>query len=162
MSMAYNLRFLTEIENGNIATVQKMVVGGSINVNQPYLSVFPLNLAIESGNIDMVAVLLTASADPLLKFNPKNEKHIKGEVFTAMKLAENMAADPQDKYRMEAAVMVELMNDPKKLEQRFSAVQVRLGAERDRELQLVKRILVLSAAALLLFMGWPYVANLLK
>ena len=71
MSMAYNLRFLTEIENGNIATVQKMVVGGSINVNQPYLSVFPLNLAIESGNIDMVAVLLTASADPLLKFNPK-------------------------------------------------------------------------------------------
>ena len=90
-------------------------------------------------------VLLKFGADPLLKSNPENDK----KITNGAELAETMAKNPEDKFRVEAAIITELINDPKKLDERFDAVQDRVELEQQRENAMLLRIFSIGALLML-------------
>mmetsp|Transcript_1454 Transcript_1454/g.3600 ORF Transcript_1454/g.3600 Transcript_1454/m.3600 type:complete len:156 (-) Transcript_1454:63-530(-) len=145
MATPGGLKFLNDIQNRNVLQVQLAMRKGHANPNQNYLNVFPLNLAIEQGDVDMAAVLLKFGADPLLKSNPKNDK----KITNGSELAESMARDPEGKYRAESAIIAELINDPKLLDARFDAVQDRVELEQQKENALLLRIFGIGALLML-------------
>ena len=121
--------FVSSVESKNISEVMHMVKNGA-NVNANYLGVFPLNLAIELGDCDMAAVLLTAGADPLLQPNGKRAKN-------AVMMCEAMLEDKKCKFRTEAAIVLELINDPEKLKERFEDLQERRRLQAAKDWQRV-------------------------
>ena len=126
------LRFMNELESKNYAQVQNMLKNGTVKCNQSYVGVFPLNMAIESGDPDMVAILLTAGAPPEAKGNRNIDKD-------ATQLATAMRDDKKGKYRKEAAEILELLDsnakDKKKLRERFEAVQLLVKKAEAKDLE---------------------------
>mmetsp|Transcript_2930 Transcript_2930/g.5723 ORF Transcript_2930/g.5723 Transcript_2930/m.5723 type:complete len:156 (+) Transcript_2930:48-515(+) len=145
MATPGDLKFLYDVEKSKVFHVQRALRMGHANPNKNYLNVFPLNLAIEQGDVDMVAVLLKFGADPLLKSNPRNDR----KITNGVELATAMAQNPDAKYRVEAAIILELMNDPRKLDERFDAAQERVELEQQRENALIKRIFGVGALLML-------------
>lgn len=154
------MRFLSDVQQSKVGSVQMLLRKGQVNPNMNYLGVYPLNLCLEQGDIDMAAVLLTAGADPLIKSDPLNRPDKK--ITNSMEFAEMIAKDKKHKYAMEAKVMLEMFNNEEKLKQRFAAVQVRLEKELERDTELAKRVAVgfMGFAALgyayLHYFGWPF------
>lgn len=154
------MRFLSDVQQSKVGSVQMLLRKGQVNPNMNYLGVYPLNLCLEQGDIDMAAVLLTAGADPLIKSDPLNRPDKK--ITNSMEFAEMIAKDKKHKYAMEAKVMLEMFNNEEKLKQRFAAVQVRLEKELERDTELAKRVVVgfMGFAALgyayLHYFGWPF------
>ena len=143
MSGAYVLNFFGAIENGNLSVVQSQLLSGNANANMNYLGVYPLTLAIEQGNVDMCALLLTAGADPKKKAN--TAKH------NAETLVQAMRDDPKHKFRIEANMISQLMSDKEALKARFDEVQLKISKENNRDL---KRAVALFALFLGIFV--PY------
>jgi hypothetical protein len=148
------MRFLTDVESGNVGGVQLLLRKGQVSPNLNYLGVYPLNLCLERGDIDMAAVLLTAGADPIMKTDPLNKPDKK--ITNAMEFAEMISKDKKHPFRMEAQVMLEMFNSEEKLKQRFAAVQVRLQKELDRDTVLAKRFGLLTLAVGALGFGYWY------
>jgi ankyrin repeat protein len=148
------MRFLTDVESGNVGGVQLLLRKGQVSPNLNYLGVYPLNLCLERGDIDMAAVLLTAGADPIMKTDPLNKPDKK--ITNAMEFAEMISKDKKHSFRMEAQVMLEMFNSEEKLKQRFAAVQVRLQKELDRDTVLAKRFGLLTLAVGALGFGYWY------
>ena len=129
--MSKALAFVTEVESGNLLSVQNLLLKG-FDANTNYLGVFPLVLATEQGDADMAALLLTAGADPLLRGNGKNVKN-------AGQLADSMATDPKCQLRAEAKLILELINDPAVLKARFNKVQEKVQAQHKREMRRIRQ-----------------------
>ena len=85
----------------------------------------------------MVALLIKGGADPLGDCKPTAHSKIK----KPLDYAESFAKDKKAKFQTEAKVMVEIMKDPKKLEVRCEAVDVRIAAQEARETVLMWRYL---------------------
>ena len=151
------MRFLTDVESGNVGTVQLLLRKGQVSPNMGYLGVYPLNLCLEKGDIDMAAVLLTAGADPLIKTNPLNRPDKK--ITNSMEFAEMISKDKKHPFHMEAQVMLELFNNEEKLKQRFAAVQVRLEKELERDTILAKRFGLAALVVGALAYGYYYATN---
>lgn len=117
------LQLVTDIERRRHHTVWQMLRNGySPNLN--YMGVIPLNLAVENGDPDMVALLLKAGADINMKANKST---------TARELAEQMRDDPKCQYRAEAAVCLEILDDPQKLEARMETLMEKIKADHKAE-----------------------------
>ena len=137
MASPIGLKFLNDIEKGSVYQVQMSLKRGYADPNKNYLNVFPLNLAIEQGDVDIAAVLLMAGADPLIKSNPKNTI----KITCAAELADSMAKDPKEKFRVEAAIIAELINDPQKLKERYADAMEKVKREHAKEEKMLVRIM---------------------
>ena len=142
---------MTSVERRDVAQVQHQLLGGYANANSNYLGVFPLHLAIEHGDVDMAAVLLTAGADVTLKSNGKNAKD-------ALALATWMRDDTKCKFRQEAAVIVELMNDKEALKRRFDDVQIAINKQNAKDIQKMKSLCMIAAPCVALIVGYVFYA----
>lgn len=131
--MAHRLRFHTEVEQGNVNSVQQLILQGVASANENYLGVFPLDLAVEKGDIDMAAMLLTAGADPTRKGNGKNRK-------SAEELARELAKDKKDKRCEAAKRIVKFIEDEKERKAHFDIVQDRIFAKNQADLQLIRKV----------------------
>ena len=138
MAGAYMMRFMTAVDNRDISAVQQQLLAGYVKADSNYLGVFPLHLAIENGDVDMAAVLLTAGADVTLKANGKNKKD-------ALGLATAMRDDPKCKFRQEAAVIVEIINDKEALKRRFDDVQITIAKKNAKDIQQMKTFCMVAA-----------------
>ena len=114
-----------------------MIKGGVASPNCNYIGVYPLSLAVEGGDVDMAAVLLTAGADCTLRPNGPQAKD-------ALGLATSMRDDPKCKYRHEAAVILEMMNDKEALEVRFEKVKLKIQKEKEASLVFIGRLMVVA------------------
>lgn len=111
--------------------MQNLLLKG-VDANLNYLGIYPVHLAVEQADVNMVALLLTAGADPLLKANGKN-------VRNATQLAETMAADPKCKHREEARLIMELIMDPAALKLRFAEVQKVIERNHLRDMAIIRK-----------------------
>ena len=81
----------------------------------------------------MVALLIKGGADPLKDAKPNDVTKIKN----GLEYAESFAKDKKCKYQEECKIMVELMKDSKKLENRLPSIDVRIAAQDARETKLM-------------------------
>ena len=68
--------------------------------------------------------------------NPNNSH----KITNAKQLAEKMERDPDCKFKLEMTIILELINDPEKLQDRFKRVQLRIQKEHDRDMWWAKRV----------------------
>lgn len=130
---------LSAVEKGKIIRAAQLLSHGS-DPNKNFIGVTPLSLAIEGGDLDMVALLLDWGADASSKCH-KWQTH--------RQLAEKMAADTSCKHRAAAERVITLLDDPEALKAHLQLVQekVRLENERDKEqTKLLVKICCLACA----------------
>ena len=135
------------IEKRDVASARHIL--GYVDVNCNYLGVYPIRLAIENGDCDMVALLLTAGADVTSK--PKGITKNKFNDMDALGLAEYFRDDPKGQYRMEGAIIVELMNDPEKRKERMVIVDERIQKANDKDLKRACLLLLAMIPFILFF-----------
>ena len=154
MATPITLRFLNDIEKRNVYQVQLALKMGYVNPNLNYLGVFPLHLAIENGDVDITAVLLMAGADPLLKSKPGVDTSKK--ITCGAELADAMAKEgSKSEYRVEAAIIAEMINDPQKLKERYAMAMEKVKAVSDRENKYLM-FLVVGGLTAFGFMFWHF------
>ena len=85
-----NASLVFDVDANRLHSVHSAMMAG-LSPNLQYNGVYPLNLAIERGYVDMAAVLLKFKANPLERANGRYAKN-------ALQLAEKMATDPKEKW----------------------------------------------------------------
>ena len=95
----------------------------------------------------MVSVLLSAGAEPRNRGNGPNQKD-------AITLAESIQEEPESKYRAEAAIILEMLNDDSKVKERFSQVLQNIQVQNERELAIIKKCCLICLPLLLLLFFW--------
>jgi len=143
------MRFMSEIEKGNANIVQQQLLSGNVKANQNWMGIYPLVMAVEQADIDIVVILLTAGADITLK-----PKDLGKQGRNALELATEMRDDPKGKFREKAAAIVKVLSDQKACEKHFEELQERLEAtrQRDKKRALIFITLVLPVLAAFLYL----------
>lgn len=131
--MAHKLRFHTEVQAGNINSVQQLIVQGGFNPNDNYLGVFPMDHAVEGGNVDMFCMLLVAGGDPHRKGNGANRK-------SAFMLATELSKDKKDARHEAAKTMLKHFEDKDARQKHFDVLQDRIFKKNQEDLKLIKKI----------------------
>ena len=150
--MAYAMRFLAEVESGNVMTVQHQLLSGYTHANVCYLGVYPLHLAIEQGDHDMAVLLLYAGAKTDLKPNGKDK-------LTALELTTMMAKDKKHKHQEMAAKILPLMSGDKakeKLQKAFDGVTERIEAKRQRDIAMMQKLCKFAVPLLVLLLAFVF------
>ena len=150
MANAAMMRFMNEVESKNYFQVHQFLKTNVVASNQGYLGVYPMNLAIENGDPDMVAILLAAGAPPDAKGNRIGVDKNAVELATAMK--------KKGKFEKEMDEILELLDsaakDKKKLVERYELVQVKVKAMEKKDMQRSAWLLAFCLPALAAF--WYY------
>ena len=128
------LQLLSQVENNALAVVQHQLKSGAASANAHHLGVYPLNLAIEYGYVNMVAVLLMAGAETTNKQNGAKHKD-------AMELATAMSKDKKCKLQKEAKIILEMMTDKEVAKRRFHDAQEAITAQNAKDVRIMKLIM---------------------
>ena len=143
-----NASFLYDVEADRLHSVHSALMKGlSPDIN--HLGVFPLNLAVECGFVNMAAILLKFKANPMLRANGKH-------ALNALQLAEKMATDPKEKYHSEASRIINLINDPDDLERAYKTALEEVARLNERENRIMSRACVAIYALMALAALWYY------
>lgn len=111
------MSFLSDVEGRKAGSVWEQIKDGSVDVNRSFVGVYPLTMAVEQGDVDTVAVLLTFGADPEMTLRGARTK-------TVTELCKQMAQDKKGKYRAEAAIMLEMIKDKEACKRRFDSWRI--------------------------------------
>lgn len=140
------MRFFYVVENKNYSDAQSMLRRNVCSPNMCYLGVYPLNVAVENGDVDMVSILLSAGADAKKKGTGPATEAAK----TAEELATAMSKDKKCKLKDEAALILKLMSDKEACKQRFEGVQVKIkkmdDLDKSRSIKLLSIMMPIVAA----------------
>jgi len=110
-----------------------------------------LSMAVENGDVDMVALLLNWKADPSVTY-------YRGK--TPQREAEKMAADEKCKFREEAAEMLKLMADEKAVNERLVQVKAKIEVMRKHDAKQMERFVLGVLAVSAVICGLMYVKSL--
>ena len=123
-----------------------------VDPNCEWRSMLPLRLAVMTGDLDMVALLTSAGADPLLEpvatFTRTNEET--GEKIEetrtvgkcARQIADDIAGDISNPLHREGKLMLQVMDDKDARQRRMIALQSRLESELASEMRSASRNVV--------------------
>jgi ankyrin repeat protein len=123
--------FVMAVESGNLARVQHILLQNAADVNGQYLGVLPLQLAVQQGDVDMAALLLTAGADPTVKPNQRKDTH--GLIADIIK-----EGPKTQKHWKEVKLIKELIENPKKCKAHHEEAQKRVLAQNAKDLRRAK------------------------
>ena len=135
--------FLSDMKGRRYVSVMRQLSEG-FSPNTHYRGVVPLMVAVNSGDIDLVAILMHWRADPDLvlrgTWQPTEQRYVvnedqasaEGDLLgqSARDMARASAEDPEHRHHGAAALMLELMDaEPPQLVSRLAALQQTLKAE---------------------------------
>ena len=146
-----NASLVFDVDANRLHSVHSAMMAG-LSPNLQYNGVYPLNLAIERGYVDMAAILLKCKANPLERANGRYAKN-------ALQLAEKMATDPKEKWHSEASLIINLINDSDALDRAYEKALIEVERLNARENQIMSKAciviyaLMASAAAWYWFFG---------
>ena len=141
-----NASLVFDVDANRLHSVHSAMMAG-LSPNLQYNGVYPLNLAIERGYVDMAAILLKFKANPLERANGRYAKN-------ALQLAEKMATDPKEKWHSEASLIINLINDSDALDRAYEKALIEVERLNARENQIMSKACIVIYALMATAAAW--------
>ena len=141
-----NASLVFDVDANRLHSVHSAMAAG-LSPNLQYNGVYPLNLAIERGYVDMAAILLKFKANPLERANGRYAKN-------ALQLAEKMATDPKEKWHSEASLIINLINDSDALDRAYEKALIEVERLNARENQIMSKACIVIYALMATAAAW--------